>query len=359
MNEVIDPKTRDLTLPQKIQVIAQVKEVGGPGSRTLQFIASTESIDRAEDTIDVAGWILDNYIGAIGKGSNPIFAWSHDYETLPVGKTIAISKDARLRALVATVYFPTIAELCSDPDHPSDAALFADTVYNMYKNGMLNAVSVGFKPKKWKTRDDDAVLEKPEWQRGVHYIEQELLEISAVLVPCNQEALISMRGIKSFNSKGIDFLEEVLKEKPIEENKDMDEAKYKALEDRMKLLEGQIADNQVKSGATFSAATKAKIKTIMDDHQTIIDAHKAMMKTHKAIIDSHEKCYKDLGDMMEESSDSGTMATDPGTDDGKEKPKPNADDGKTAAVDGAKDFDLNTASLADAEQLLAESKGGK
>ncbi len=80
----------------------------------------------------------------------------------------------------------------------------------MYKSGYLSAVSVGFRGIKFNPRDDDAVQEQPIWQRGMHFLEAELLEVSAVLVPCNPDALVSMRGMKSFHPEGIRIMESYL-----------------------------------------------------------------------------------------------------------------------------------------------------
>jgi hypothetical protein len=161
---------RNLNEAQSIQLTTRVKEIGGEGSRVLEFIASTETPDRSNDIIDVAGWDLKNW------NANSIFAWSHDYSKLPVGKGVSATKDVRGKMLRIQVKFPTIAELCSDPLHPSEEALFSDTVYNMYKNGMLSAVSVGFRGLEFEIRNDDSMKDKPQWERGVHFKKAELLE---------------------------------------------------------------------------------------------------------------------------------------------------------------------------------------
>lgn len=335
-----DITERDMSATQNIQVITRVKEVGGDGSRVLEFIASTETPDRSNDIIDVNGWVLDNYIGAIGKGSNPIFAWSHDYSKLPVGKTVAVNKDVRGKALSIRVKFPTIAEMCSDPAHPSDAALFADTVYNMYKNGMLNAVSVGFRGIKYKTRDDDAVLEKPEWMRGIHFLEQELLEVSAVLVPCNQDALVTMRGMKGFNPDGVAIMEKMMVEKTGktgEEN--MADITLAELNERVKALEDGLVLG--KAGSKFSKESREAIGKVAE----------ALKACHKGI----KSCHEALSKMIEEppvEDQSGTEDQDGGASDGREKPKPNTDDGKAALADVVKNLDLASASLEDVAGIL-------
>ena len=449
---------REVKGRQVREFVAQVKAIGGEDSRTLEFIASTEVPDRSNDIIEVAGWITDHYLGAAGKGANPVFAWAHDYSKLPVGKTIAAVKDLRARALIIRVYFPTIEELSSDPMHPSEEALFADTVYRMYKNGMLSAVSVGFNPVKFKRRDDDAVLEKPEWERGYRFLTQELLEVSAVLVPCNPEALIQARGMKSFNPDGLRLVEsameatvravvpfkhfalaaedvawdaaEVIKasdaddlriictwydgeKKPEELTKgdfklphhlssedgyktvwegvkaamgalfgarggakiqeaeqercykhlakhyeefkkeppewgksySAEEVKalfgkegtmgenpeLKALEERIRLLEGR----QVKAGAKFSGETKEKIGKVVE----------ALKASHKAI----KGCHEALEDLMKEGeSDSGTEGPKPNVEDD----EPDADD-KGGVAEKLKSLDLATASLEDALKAIA------
>ena len=182
-----------------------------PGQqRTIQFIASTENPDRENDIIEIGAWDVSKYIGMPGSPQNPIFAWSHDLDRLPVGKTIAVSTDLQNRALLASVYFPTIKELSSDPDHPSDEALFADTVYNMYLNGMLNAVSVGFIGREYDIRDDDAVKGLELWERGTRYTDVELVEISACLIGVNSDALAINRAVKGFSPKGMKLVREAI-----------------------------------------------------------------------------------------------------------------------------------------------------
>ena len=67
---------------------------------------------------------------------------------------------------------------------------FADTVEKSVKSGVLNAVSVGFRPLRWKFSNDESR------DRGIDFHEQELLEISVCAVPANSDALlIGSKGI--------------------------------------------------------------------------------------------------------------------------------------------------------------------
>ncbi|HWQ90753.1 MAG TPA: HK97 family phage prohead protease, partial [Clostridia bacterium] len=54
--------------------------------------------------------------------------------------------------------------------------------HGLYKGGFLNAVSVGFVPIRWENGGEDSGFRRK-------YVEQELLEVSAVAIPANPEAL--------------------------------------------------------------------------------------------------------------------------------------------------------------------------
>lgn len=147
----------------------EVKEVEGQ-DRVLRFIGSDETPDRDNDIIEVAGWELVNY------RKNPVFLWAHDYRFPPIGRAVKVSKE---EGLMFDIEFP------AEGIFP-----FADLIYNLYRGKFLRATSVGFIPKKFKPRDDDLVDESlPEWRRGTRYQKQELLELSAVPVPSNPNAL--------------------------------------------------------------------------------------------------------------------------------------------------------------------------
>lgn len=124
---------------------------------SIEFIASSNAVDREGESIDPMGWDLSN----IGK--NLPLLWSHDARELPIGKVTEAHVEGN--NLVAAVKFA----------HEVNA--FAKEVYDLVKAGFLNAVSVGFIPKAY---DNEGNM-----------ISQELLELSVVNVPANQEALRS------------------------------------------------------------------------------------------------------------------------------------------------------------------------
>lgn len=120
-------------------------------------IGSTGLIDRQGESINPEGWSLDNF------KKNPIILFGHDYYSLPIGKALKVWVEEG--KLMFTIKFS------SKP--------FAQDVFDLIKEGMLNAVSVGFIPLKWDEKGDYT------------FAEQELLELSVVPVPANPEALIA------------------------------------------------------------------------------------------------------------------------------------------------------------------------
>lgn len=147
--------------------------------RTLRFIGSDETEDRAGDIVSADGWDVANYL------KNPVVLFNHD-PARPIGKAQAVRINKRDKRLEFDVYFPEVKELASDGVQPSEHALFVDTVYNMYKGGYLAAVSVGFKGTKAEPRPGT-------W--GMRFVSQELLELSLVSVPANPNALVSAKSM--------------------------------------------------------------------------------------------------------------------------------------------------------------------
>jgi HK97 family phage prohead protease len=176
------------------------------GKRTLRFIASDETPDRMGDIIQVSGWNLSSY------KQNPVVLWGHDSSTVPpIGRATNVRRGRKPNgepALFANIEFA-----------PEEAHPFAETVYQLAKRGFLNAVSVGFLPRKTKevSEQERQALGMPAY--GQVYSEADLLEISVVSVPANPSALVSQaRSLVTENIVGkgqVDlFLDHVAKENP-------------------------------------------------------------------------------------------------------------------------------------------------
>lgn len=164
----------------------EVKASDDAESRSLTFTISTPTVDRMGDTIAVDGWKLESF------RKNPVVLWAHDAESLPVAKAPKVwIEGGKLKAE---------AEFT-----PPGMARFNDTVFDMYKQGFLSAVSVGFMPLRYAFTDD------PQRRFGIDFLEQELLEFSAVPVPANAEALVEGRAAGIDIEPLLEWSEEILR----------------------------------------------------------------------------------------------------------------------------------------------------
>ena len=161
-------------------VEVQVREAGGQGTdgaagcSALDFIASTATLDRYREVIEPAGWRLDAY------RRNPVFQNAHNYGDIlfTLGKALV----TEVRAVNGG------QALCQRIEFATEVNPVARIAYGLYRGGFLNAVSVGFIPVKWEEPDGrSGTGEGPAPRR--RYLEQELLEVSAVAIPANPDAL--------------------------------------------------------------------------------------------------------------------------------------------------------------------------
>lgn len=132
--------------------------------------ANTVDRDRAGDVIVASAWAkgVDNF------RKNPVLLFQHDHNK-PIGRIDKITVDKKGIYVEASV---------------SDAAEKLHGVQSLIGDGVLKSFSVGFRVKDGKyERDTDSML----------ITDVELLEVSVVSVPCNQESLFSIK--KSFDSE--------------------------------------------------------------------------------------------------------------------------------------------------------------
>ena len=159
----------------------EVREAGaaaaGEGGATLDFIASTATLDRYREVIEPAGWRLESY------RRNPVFQNAHNYGDILFTLGKALSTEVR--------GVGDGQALCQRIQFAVDVNPVARIAYGLYKGGFLNAVSVGFIPLRW---DDGGSKDAAGGPRR-RYLEQELLEVSAVAIPANPDALAL--GLKS------------------------------------------------------------------------------------------------------------------------------------------------------------------
>ena len=131
--------------------------------------ANTTSKDRSGDVVTAEAWAK----GVENFRKNPIMLYQHKHDC-PIGKFDKLVVDKKGIYVEGTV---------------SEAAEKNHGIHTLIKDGALKSFSVGFRVKdgKYNNQDDSMLI-----------TDVELLEVSVVSVPCNQESLFSIR--KSFDS---------------------------------------------------------------------------------------------------------------------------------------------------------------
>jgi phage head maturation protease len=165
-----------------IHVTASVPGSAGVPPAALDFISSDETLDRYGEIIAATGWNLEN------SRRNPLFQNSHQYGDIifTLGKALIteVRTVADRQVLFQRIEFAT------------EANPMARIAYALYSRGFLKTVSVGFIPVRWEDGTPSSSPAAPKSDEGGssipfrrRYLEQELLEVSAVAIPANPNAL--------------------------------------------------------------------------------------------------------------------------------------------------------------------------
>jgi len=136
-----------------LETKATIQEIG----KEKLFVASDDVLDRQGEIIDQDGWDLTSY------RKNPVIHWAHNTQEPPI-------------AVAEKLGFKTIngkKKLVYQPKFHRKTPM-SNYIADLVEANVLKASSVGFRP-----------LEQDENR----YVKTELLEISIVGVPCNQNAL--------------------------------------------------------------------------------------------------------------------------------------------------------------------------
>lgn len=136
---------------------------------TVEFVMSTETVDRHGDIIDQETWMLEHF------RKNPMFFLQHNSYEFPIGQ-----------------WLPETVKLEADPNNPGrqrlvGTALFrvkyddAARAFDHVKEGDMNMVSVGFIPHR---------VDYDEARDAFILFDCELLECSLVGIGSNRQALV-------------------------------------------------------------------------------------------------------------------------------------------------------------------------
>lgn len=146
-----------------------------PGERAVIARISTVAVDRDGDVLQPGGMDARSY------ELNSVVMYAHDYEQLPVGKVVSLKVDAK--AVTAKIVFAS-----RPASLPASEPFLPDTLFSLYQQGVMRGWSVGFtvaSERPATNRDRDT------YGPGARRIVTgwTLIELSAVSIPANQEAV--------------------------------------------------------------------------------------------------------------------------------------------------------------------------
>lgn len=258
------PEIERLKPPEKLYQQALVDLPENPTSEDISkafddnersFVAwaSKPIMDRDDEIIEADAWDVTNF------DLNPVIIWSHDYWQPAVGQSLWV------RPMRTGMKFkPAFAD--------SD---FGRELYSLYKQRVLRAFSVGFKPLEWHFGD------KPD-EPWLTYTEVELLEISCVNVPACPAALVELMAKGKIHTKQ---LQEAVKwsmdksglYEPTKTVIDMgktskdDTDDLKLLEDRIDRLEKRQIPPEMEDVINLKELSREELEALMATLQTIHD----------------------------------------------------------------------------------------
>lgn len=146
-----------------------IHKVSAEKSADLEFVLSDATLDRYGDIVDPNGWVLTNF------KKNPIALFGHS-SSFPIGTWSNIRVEGK--RLIAKLNFAA-----------RGTSERIDELISLVEQGILRAVSVGFRPLEAEPIDK----EKP--YGGQRYTKQELLETSLVSVPANPAAVALAKSL--------------------------------------------------------------------------------------------------------------------------------------------------------------------
>ncbi|MGD9541788.1 HK97 family phage prohead protease [Methylocystis sp.] len=225
-------------------------KANGLGPRQFSFIASTDSIDRVNESIDISGLDIAQY------KKNPVMLLQHD-RSKPIARASVTKAAGRLEG-VGT--FP-----------PPGKSPTADEAFALVQSGVLGAVSIGYVEKE----------AQPAGGGRVRVTKAELLEISIVSIPCNADALITGVSEKAQRASVFGSAKDV---RAIDHDAERRRRKIKILS-----LEADVYDFAPPSPEAARAQHKRKIERLAAKTQPVVNRPAARpIFTGDVVLWSHQ-----------------------------------------------------------------------
>lgn len=137
-------------------------------TRSVVAVLSSETVDSYGEIVDQASWKLDRFL------KNPVVLRMHSFNDV-----IGHAEDVKLvdGALEARIVFATTS--------------LANDVFTLFRDGAMRAFSVGFRP-------GSSSSEQVNGRKVIRLLDCELLEVSAVSVPANPDAIVKHKDLGLF-----------------------------------------------------------------------------------------------------------------------------------------------------------------
>jgi HK97 family phage prohead protease len=208
------------------------------GAGVIEATISTGALDHHNEKILIDGVDTSSYHGTVLYG--------HDYQGLPIGKTIALTKTKN--AIKAKFQMAV------------DEYPFAKTVYDLIKGGYLTDVSIGGIVKKWS--EDYTTIEA-----------MSMKEFSVVPIGANQQAMITGKSLgevidpEEFTKQYHDFMRKSILDKMATLGEDEVNQSIKTLENLLGILKesaqavssgGEVKPEQIRRIARIRLQDSAK-----------------------------------------------------------------------------------------------------
>ncbi len=219
------------------------------GEGVVEATISTNSVDHHGEVINQDGVDVSQYHGAVLYG--------HDYDGLPIGKTISMKKfknKMTARFQLAVKEYP-----------------FAQTVYDMIKGGYLTDVSIGGLVAKWS--DDYRTIE-----------EMIMKEFSVVPIGANSDAQITSKGMEKAIGKTYEQVkteyQDFAKKIMLDKMKGMPDDEIKDAIKTLKILLARLEESAVGESLADDKPLKRSI------------THMFVLKDAKAVVEQSQKVIK-------------------------------------------------------------------
>lgn len=247
-----EPLTREIDEKVYIPSLIDAGKTKDLGDGIVEAVVTTGNVDRQNEKIVTDGIDVSPYL------ASPIVLYGHDYESLPIGKTISLKQSKN--KMTAKFQFAI------------DEYPFAKTVYNLVKGGYLNDVSIGGIVKKWS--EDYSTIEQ-----------MEMIEFSVVNIGANRDAKIIARSldmdVKELKEQYEDFVRRSMVDKVKHMGDDEIEQSIKVMKNLIGVLEESATTQSSEGDAEPQQVKRIKRIRMLDTAKSVHRESERIIRTIK------------------------------------------------------------------------------